>query len=92
MIRSTHIKSTCRYTQYSSMCTELLEKCRHCGASLREFACVAHGRAYAAVQTYMYVDVRTHVRKLCVESALPSALYFFFLFFFCVVELLLAGQ
>ena len=36
-----------------------LEKCRHCGASLSEFADVAHGRAYAAVQTYMYVDVRT---------------------------------
>ena len=55
-----------------------LEKCRHCGASLSEFADVAHGRAYAAVQTYMYVDVRTYVRtyvrKLCAESALPSAL------------------
>ena len=51
-----------------------LEKCRHCGASLSEFADVAHGRAYAAVQTYMYVDVRTYVRKLCAEFALPSAL------------------
>ena len=40
-----------------------LEKCRHCGASLSEFADVAHGRAYAAVQTYMYVDVRTYANS-----------------------------
>ena len=39
-----------------------LEKRRHCGASLSEFANVAHGRAYAAVQTYMYVDVCAYVR------------------------------
>ena len=39
-----------------------LEKCRYCGASLSEFVDIAHGRAYAAVQTYMYVDVRTYVR------------------------------
>jgi len=37
-------------------------------------AIVAHGSAYAGVQTYMYVDVHTYARKLCAESALPSAL------------------
>ena len=53
----------------------ILEKCRHCGASLSDFADAAHGRAYAVIQTHMYMDVgHTYVRKLCVESALPSAL------------------
>ena len=51
-------------------CVIVLEKCRHCGASLSEFADVAHGRVYAALQTYMYVDVRTYIRNLCAESAL----------------------
>ena len=41
--------------EYINVCVLLLEKCRHCGASLSEFADVAHGHAYVAVQTYMYV-------------------------------------
>ena len=36
-----------------------LEKCRHCGASLSEFADVAHGRAYAP---YKRICTWTYVR------------------------------